>query len=75
MHIFISDSKLHTECGDINSHKKKKHESNRNKYYKSLWIKYTSRMITNKRSMPKIKTSREIKIFKVFIKMIANLTT
>lgn len=47
----------------------KKDESNRNKYYKkSLWIKYTCRIITNKKSMPKNKNKQKKTKYCVFIK-------
>lgn len=55
---FISDSGIIPKVKILTAIKKRKHESNRNKYYKSLWIKYTSRIITNKRSMPKIKSGK-----------------
>lgn len=68
MHIFISDSGLIAKVKILTAIKKR-HESKRNKYYKSLQIKYTCRIITNKRSMPKkIKTSKRNKVFNVFIK-------
>lgn len=54
MHILISDLGLIPKVKILTAiKKKKKHESNRNKYYKSLWIKYTCQIITNKRSTPK----------------------
>lgn len=49
MHILLVIEDSYTKSEDINSDKKKKkkHKSNRNKYYNSLWIKYTCRIITS----------------------------
>lgn len=57
--FFISDSGLIPKVKILTAIKKKKQESNRNKYYKSLWIKYTCRIITNKRSMPKTNKNKQ----------------
>jgi len=48
MHILFSDSGVIPKVKILTAIKKK-YESNRNKYYKSLWIKYTCGIITNKK--------------------------
>lgn len=55
MHILLA---THIPKVKILTAIQKKQESDRNKYYKSLWIKYICRIITNKISMPKNKTKQ-----------------